>query len=320
MGKSKKVLDLKKVDASAEEGESELGIGQKGRTMLVLKASRTDLVRQDLGYTPEEIDSLFRDSIYPYQQKLSRAAYETRKRLLQIELLKVQRWAKKTGKRIMVVCEGRDAAGKGGTIKRFMEHLNPRGARIVALEKPTEEERGQWYFQRYVAQFPTSGEIVFFDRSWYNRAGVERVMGFCTGKEYKEFLRQAPEVERMLVRSGTILFKYWFSVTREAQRARMTSRESDPLKGWKLSDIDRLSRDKWDDYTKAKLNMFFHTDTADAPWTVVKSDDKKRARLNCMNDFLCRLDYPQKDHTVVIQPDPLIIGSASQVIDKNEHA
>lgn len=320
MGKSKKVLDLKKVDASAEEGESELGIGQKGRTMLVLKASRTDLVRQDLGYTPEEIDSLFRDSIYPYQQKLSRAAYETRKRLLQIELLKVQRWAKKTGKRIMVVCEGRDAAGKGGTIKRFMEHLNPRGARIVALEKPTEEERGQWYFQRYVGQFPTSGEIVFFDRSWYNRAGVERVMGFCTGKEYKEFLRQAPEVERMLVRSGTILFKYWFSVTREAQRARMTSRESDPLKGWKLSDIDRLSRDKWDDYTKAKLNMFFHTDTADAPWTVVKSDDKKRARLNCMNDFLCRLDYPQKDHTVVIQPDPLIIGSASQVIDKNEHA
>jgi len=219
-----------------------------------------------------------------------------------------------------VVCEGRDAAGKGGTIKRFMEHLNPRGARIVALEKPTEEERGQWYFQRYVGQFPTSGEIVFFDRSWYNRAGVERVMGFCTGKEYKEFLRQAPEVERMLVRSGTILFKYWFSVTREAQRARMTSRESDPLKGWKLSDIDRLSRDKWDDYTKAKLNMFFHTDTADAPWTVVKSDDKKRARLNCMNDFLCRLDYPQKDHTVVIQPDPLIIGSASQVIDKNEHA
>ena len=320
MGKSKKVLDLKKVDASAEEGESELGIGQKGRTMLVLKASRTDLVRQDLGYTPEEIDSLFRDSIYPYQQKLSRAAYETRKRLLQIELLKVQRWAKKTGKRIMVVCEGRDAAGKGGTIKRFMEHLNPRGARIVALEKPTEEGRGQWYFQRYVGQFPTSGEIVFFDRSWYNRAGVERVMGFCTGKEYKEFLRQAPEVERMLVRSGTILFKYWFSVTREAQRARMTSRESDPLKGWKLSDIDRLSRDKWDDYTKAKLNMFFHTDTADAPWTVVKSDDKKRARLNCMNDFLCRLDYPQKDHTVVIQPDPLIIGSASQVIDKNEHA
>lgn len=319
MGKTKKVLDLKKVDASAEEGESALGIGQKGISMLVPKASRTDLVREDLGYTTDEIDTLFRDSIYPYQQKLSRSAYETRKRLLQIELLKVQRWAKKTGKRIMVVCEGRDAAGKGGTIKRFMEHLNPRGARIVALEKPTEEERGQWYFQRYVAQFPTSGEIVFFDRSWYNRAGVERVMGFCTGKEYKEFLRQAPEVERMLVRSGTILFKYWFSVTRDAQRARMNSRESDPLKGWKLSDIDRLSRDKWDDYTKAKLNMFFHTDTADAPWTVVKSDDKKRARLNCMNDFLYRLDYPQKDHTVVIKPDPLIIGSASQVIDKNDH-
>jgi len=319
MGKTKKVLDLKKVDASAEEGESELGIGQKGMSMLVPSAARTDLVREDLGYSPEEIDTLFRDSIYPYRQKLSRGAYETRKRLLQIELLKVQRWAKKSGKRIMVVCEGRDAAGKGGTIKRFMEHLNPRGARIVALEKPTEEERGQWYFQRYVAQFPTAGEIVFFDRSWYNRAGVERVMNFCTGKEYKEFLRQAPEVERMLVRSGTTLFKYWFSVTRGAQKARMDSRESDPLKGWKLSDIDRLSRDKWDDYTKAKLNMFFHTDTADAPWSVVKSDDKKRARLNCMNHFLYHLDYPQKDHTVVIEPDPLIIGDASQVIDKNEH-
>jgi len=233
--------------------------------------------------------------------------------------LKVQRWAKKSGNRMMVVCEGRDAAGKGGTIKRFMEHLNPRGARVVALEKPTEEERGQWYFQRYVKQFPTTGEIVFFDRSWYNRAGVERVMNFCTGKEYKEFLRQAPEVERMLVRSGTILFKYWFSVTRNAQKARMKARESDPLKGWKLSDIDRASRDKWDDYTKAKLNMFFHTDTADAPWTVVKSDDKKRARLNCMNHFLYHLDYPQKDHTVVIEPDPLIIGSASQVVDKSEH-
>ncbi len=319
MDTSKKVLDLKKVDASAEEGVSELGVGQKGVSLLNSDASRTDLVREDLGYSQEEIDTLFRDSIYPYPQKLNREAYEARKRELQIELLKVQRWAKKTGKRIILVFEGRDAAGKGGTIKRFMEHLNPRGARVVALEKPTDEERGQWYFQRYVVQFPTSGEIVFFDRSWYNRAGVERVMNFCTGKEYKEFLRQAPEVERMLVRSGIILFKYWFSVTRGAQKARMDSRDSDPLKGWKLSDIDRLSRDKWDDYTKAKLNMFFHTDTADAPWTVVKSDDKKRARLNCMNHFLYHLDYPQKDHTVVIEPDPLIIGSASQVIDKNDH-
>ena len=315
-----KVVDLTKVDASAEEGESALGIGPKGSSMLHSNAKRTDHVRDDLGYTEEQIDLLFRDSIYPYPSKLSRSAYDTRKRLLQIELLKVQRWAKETGQRIMVVCEGRDAAGKGGTIKRFMEHLNPRGARIVALEKPTDEERGQWYFQRYVKQFPTKGEMVFFDRSWYNRAGVERVMGFCTGKEYKEFLRQAPEVERMIVRSGTILFKYWFSVTRKAQKSRMDSRESDPLKGWKLSDIDRASRDKWDDYTKAKLNMFFHTDTSDAPWVVVKSDDKKRARLNCINHFLYHLDYPQKDETVVIAPDPLIIGSASQVIDKTEYS
>lgn len=315
---SKKVLDLRKVDASAEEGTSTLGNKRKGESLLDPEAPRTDHVREDLGYSDAEINVLFRDSIYPYTQKLSRSAYDTRKRLLQIELLKVQRWAKSSGTRIMVVCEGRDAAGKGGTIKRFMEHLNPRGARVVALEKPTDEERGQWYFQRYIRQFPTAGEMVFFDRSWYNRAGVERVMNFCTGKEYKEFLRQAPEVERMLVRSGIVLFKYWFSVTRGAQKARMISRESDPLKGWKLSDIDRQSRDKWDDYTKAKLNMFLHTDTEEAPWSVVKSDDKKRARLNCMNHFLYHLDYPQKDHTVVIEPDPLIIGEAGQVIDKNE--
>lgn len=314
----KKVVDLKKVDASAEEGTSMLGNAMKGESHLDPEAPRTDLVREDLGYSDAEIDLLFRDSIYPYRQKLSRSAYETRKRLLQIELLKVQRWTKSTGARIMVVCEGRDAAGKGGTIKRFMEHLNPRGARVVALEKPTDEERGQWYFQRYIRQFPTAGEMVFFDRSWYNRAGVERVMNFCNGREYKEFLRQAPGVERMLVRSGTVLFKYWFSVTRGAQKARMVSRESDPLKGWKLSDIDRLSRDKWDDYTKAKVNMFLHTDTPAAPWSVVKSDDKKRARLNCMNHFLYHLDYPQKDHSVVIEPDPLIIGSASQVIDRSE--
>ena len=313
-----KVLDLKKVDASSEEGMSDAVFGEKGSSFLDSKSSKTDEVRQDLGFSKEQIDTLFRDSIYPYHQKLSREAYDKRKRLLQIELLKVQRWSKENGQRIMVVCEGRDAAGKGGTIKRFMEHLNPRGARIVALEKPTDEERGQWYFQRYVKQFPTRGEIVFFDRSWYNRAGVERVMNFCTSKEYKEFLRQAPEVERMLVRSGTILFKYWFSVTREAQKARMLSRDNDPLKAWKLSEIDRTSRDKWDDYTKAKVNMFFHTDTPEAPWTIVKSDDKKRARLNCMNHFLYHLDYPNKDKTIVIEPDPLIIGHPAQVMDKLE--
>jgi len=318
MSEKKKVLALKNVETPVD-GESVMGLGPKGGSKLDKQASRTSEFRKDLGYSELEVNGLFREGIYPYREKLSRSAYDSRKRLLQIELLKVQRWSKETGQRIMIVCEGRDAAGKGGTIKRFMEHLNPRGARIVALDKPSEEERGQWYFQRYVRQFPTNGEIVFFDRSWYNRAGVERVMKFCTGKEYKEFLRQAPEMERMLVRSGIILFKYWFSVTRDAQKARMLSRDSDPLKGWKLSAIDRLSRDKWEEYTQAKLNMFFHTDTADSPWTIIKSDDKKRARLNCMNHFLYNLEYPGKDLDVVIEPDPLVVGSPSQVIDKDEH-
>lgn len=316
--RKKKVLSLKNVETE-QEGLSAFGLGERGSSYLELDAKRTDLIREDLGFSEEEIEALFFEGIYPYRQKVSRAAYDARKRLLQIELLKVQRWAKETGQRIIVVCEGRDAAGKGGTIRRFMEHLNPRSARVVALEKPTEEERGQWYFQRYVRQFPTAGEMVFFDRSWYNRAGVERVMKFCTGKEYKEFLRQAPELERMLVRSGTLLFKYWFSVTRQAQTARILSRDTDPLKGWKLSEIDRLSRDKWDDYTRAKLNMFFHTDTADAPWTIIKSDDKKRARTNCMDHFLHNLNYPGKDLDVVTIPDPLIVGCPSQVVDQDVH-
>ena len=238
---------------------------------------------------------------------------------MQVELLKVQNWVKQTGQRIIVICEGRDAAGKGGTIKRFMEHLNPRAARIVALEKPTDHERGQWYFQRYIKHLPTAGEMVFFDRSWYNRAGVERVMGFCNSLEYLEFMRQVPDLERMLTRSGIRLFKYWFSVTREEQERRFTSRLQDPLKQWKLSPIDQQSRDKWAEYTDAKEAMFFYTDTADAPWTIIKSDDKKRARLNCMQHFLSQLDYPRKDTGVVRGPDPLIVGASSQVIEKDRH-
>jgi polyphosphate kinase 2 len=238
----------------------------------------------------------------------------------QIELLKVQNWVKETGQRLVILFEGRDAAGKGGTIKRFMEHLNPRGARVVALEKPTEAERGQWYFQRYVQHLPTAGEIVFFDRSWYNRAGVERVMGFCTPNEYLEFLRQAPEFERMLTNSGIHLLKYWFSVSREEQLRRFISRRDDPLKHWKLSPIDIESLDKWDDYTMAKKTMFFHTDTADAPWTVIKSDDKKRARLNCIRHFLWRLPYPDKNLQVVYEPDSLLTGPASHVLgEQAEH-
>jgi polyphosphate kinase len=247
---------------------------------------------------------------YPYKKRMARAKYEIRKQELQIELLKVQNWVKDTGQRVLCIFEGRDAAGKGGTIKRFTEHLNPRGSRVVALEKPTEEERGQWYFQRYTEQLPTRGEIVFFDRSWYNRAGVERVMGFCSPAEYMEFMRQVPEFERMLVRSGIHIYKFWFSVSREEQRRRFLSRQNDPLKHWKLSPIDLESLDLWDDYSEAKEAMFFNTHTADCPWTVVRSDDKKRARLNCMRHFLSGLDYPESDMEVNLQPDPGIVGFA----------
>ena len=251
---------------------------------------------------------------YPYRVRLRRNEYESEKKKLQIELLKVQNWVKDSGQRIVMLFEGRDAAGKGGTIKRFTEHLNPRGARVVALEKPSEQERGQWYFQRYISHLPSYGEIVLFDRSWYNRAGVERVMGFCSPAEYLEFLREAPEFERMLVRSGIRLYKFWFSVSREEQLRRFNSRRNDPLKHWKLSPIDVQSLDKWDDYTEAKEGMFFHTDTADSPWIVIKSDDKKRARLNCIRHVLSTLPYPGKDPKVAHPSDRLIVGSAARVL------
>lgn len=256
----------------------------------------------------------FEASQYPYPEKMQRPEYEREKALLQAELLKVQIWAQEAGQKFVLLFEGRDAAGKGGTIKRFMEHLNPRYARVVALSKPSEVERGQWFFQRYIRHLPTAGEMVFYDRSWYNRAGVERVMGFCTPTEYLEFMRQAPEFERMLVRSGIRLYKYWFSVSREEQLVRFKARETDPLKRWKLSPIDVASLDKWDEYAEAKEAMFFYTDTADAPWTIVKSDDKRRARLNSMRDFLSQLDYPDKDPDVACAPDPLIVGHAGDLL------
>ena len=270
-------------------------------------------------HDPEKIKDLFRNGTYPYKTRIRKAVYERHKQELQVELLKVQSWVKETGQRIVVIFEGRDAAGKGGTIKRFMEHLNPRAARVVALEKPTEHELGQWYFQRYIQHLPTAGEMVFFDRSWYNRAGVERVMGFCDSMQYLEFMRQVPDLERMLVRSGIRVFKYWFSVTHEEQDRRFKARSGDPLKQWKLSPIDKESQDKWQEYTEAKEAMFFYTDTADAPWTIIKSDDKKRARLNCMQHFLSELDYPRKDRHVLHGPDPLIVGPSSQVIEKDRH-
>ncbi len=255
---------------------------------------------------------------YPYDERLTRDVYDREKRLLQIELLKLQNWIKDTGERVVILFEGRDAAGKGGTIKRFMEHLNPRGAQVIALEKPSERERTQWYFQRYVAHLPAAGEIVLFDRSWYNRAGVERVMGFVGAQEYLEFMRQAPELERMLVRSGIRLIKLWFSVTRAEQRTRFVIRQVDPVRQWKLSPMDLASLDKWDDYTDAKEAMFFYTDTADAPWTVVKSNDKKRARLQAMRHVLNRFPYEGKDEEVVGTPDPLIVGPAATLLEQGE--
>jgi polyphosphate kinase 2 len=252
---------------------------------------------------------------YPYDFRMPRPQYEEEKRLLQIELLKLQNWTKDTGARHVLVFEGRDAAGKGGTIKRFMERLNPRGARVVALEKPTERERTQWYFQRYVPHLPAAGEIVMFDRSWYNRAGVERVMRFCTPEQHKEFVRQAPRFEEMLVRDGICLTKFWFSVSPSEQRTRFTIRQVDPVRQWKLSPMDLASLDKCDDYTAAKEDMFALTDTEIAPWTVVKSNDKKRARVNAMRHILGTFDYDGKDHEVVGQADPLIVGRAQPDTD-----
>jgi len=269
--------------------------------------------------TKKSFKDYYAAGIYPYPSKMKRDEYEHLKTELQVELLKVQGWVRETGQRVIMLFEGRDAAGKGGTIKRFMEHLNPRHARVVALERPTEREMGQWFFQRYIEHLPTKGEMLLFDRSWYNRAGVERVMGFCSSQQYLEFMRQCPQLERMLVNEGIILFKYWFSVSREEQFRRFQARRVDPLKQWKLSPVDLASLDKWDDYTAAKEAMFFYTDTNDAPWTVIKSDDKKRARINCMRHFLSQLDYPNKNTEVAVPADPLIVGNAANVFEKGEH-
>lgn len=270
--------------------------------------------KSSLGINPDqELSPDWREGGYPYKNLLSRRSYEKQKYRLQVELLKLQAWVKQTGQRVVILFEGRDAAGKGGTIKRFMEHLNPRGARVVALEKPTEIERGQWYFQRYIQHLPSKGEIVLFDRSWYNRAGVERVMGFCSDAEYDEFLRQTPEFERQLVRSGVYVIKFWFSVSRKEQRRRFKERQAHPLKQWKLSPIDMASLDKWDDYTRAKEAMFLHTDTSDSPWTVIRSDCKKRARLNAMRFVLHRLPYDQRDIVAIGPADPLIVGRPALV-------
>ena len=252
----------------------------------------------------------WQDGGYPYDELMDRTQYEREKYLLQVELLKFQYWSQDTGAKHVLVFEGRDAAGKGSTIKRFNEHLNPRAARVVALSAPSNTERGQWYFQRYVEHLPTSGEMVLFDRSWYNRAGVERVMGFCTDEEYETFMVQAPQFERMLVDSGISLTKFWFSVTQDEQRTRFALRQLDPVRRWKLSPMDLESLDRWDAYTEAKEQMLLRTDKKYAPWTTVKSNDKKRARINAMRSFLYQFDYEGRDDSVVYAPDPLIVRRA----------
>ncbi|HBP31470.1 MAG TPA: polyphosphate kinase 2 [Advenella kashmirensis] len=318
--------DLVGTDKAARNQRAHLlleGMAADDRREL-LKLLREEKLRADNLRHPEtdpdyKLQDNWQDGGYPYKYLMSRRNYEFQKYDLQVELLKLQSWIKETGQRVVIVFEGRDAAGKGGTIKRFMEHLNPRTARVVALQKPTERELGQWYFQRYVEHLPTSGEIVMFDRSWYNRAGVERVMGFCTDAQYMEFMRQAPEFERNLVRSGISVIKFWFSVSQDEQKRRFKERRHHPLKQWKLSPIDMASLDKWDDYTRAKEAMFFHTDTSDAPWIVVKSNCKKRARLNAMRYVLQQFNYTNKDSAHIGKIDPLIVGRSNVVYEQGEH-
>jgi polyphosphate kinase 2 len=291
----------------------------------ILKAlTQREKIRENSEANQTDLDNVlnpnWKNGAYPYTNRMSTKRYEKEKYLLQVELLKLQSWVKETGQRVVILFEGRDAAGKGGTIRRFMEHLNPRGARVVALEKPTPQEQGQWYFQRYIAHLPTTGEITLFDRSWYNRAGVEHVMGFCTDEQYIEFMHECPEFERFLTRSGIYLIKFWFSVSRKEQRRRFKERSIDPLKQWKLSPVDLASLDKWDDYTRAKETMFLNTDTVAAPWTVIKSDDKKRARLNAMRYVLHLLPYKNKDIAAIGEIDPLILGRANTIFEKGEHS
>ncbi|MDA0677169.1 MAG: polyphosphate kinase 2 [Chloroflexi bacterium] len=263
----------------------------------------------------EDRKRMFRLAQYPYAARMRLEDYYDEKFPLQIEMVKMQNWVKETGQKVIILFEGRDAAGKGGTIRRFMEHLNPRGARVVALEVPSDVERHQWYFQRYVAHFPSAGEIVLFDRSWYNRAGVEKVMGFCTEQQYWQFLQDVPVLERIWVRNDIRLIKLYFSVNPLEQQRRFSQREVDPLKQWKLSPVDVAARAKWDEYTTAKEIMFERTHTDVAPWIMIKSDDKMRGRINAMRYVLNVLPYTGKDESVVRSPDPLIVASADEVFD-----
>lgn len=250
-------------------------------------------------------------SAYPYLHGYNTDLYKKQLYKLQIELLKLQKWVKENNKKVLILFEGRDAAGKGGTILRFTEYLNPRGARVAALPKPTPEQQGQWYFQRYTANLPSPGEMVFFDRSWYNRAVVEPVMGFCTETQTKQFLQEVPYFEKSIINSDTILIKFWLAVSRKEQKRRFKQRRTDPLKRWKLSPVDLASLDKWDEYSEAIHNMFEASDNYYAPWIVVRTDDKMRARLNAIRYVLLSIDYDEKDLDAIGQIDPLIVYPAS---------
>jgi polyphosphate kinase 2 len=266
----------------------------------------------------EESDDYFRGPRYPYAERLDVRSYIEQKRLLQIELVKLQNWVKEQGQKLLVLFEGRDAAGKGSTIRCFMEHLNPRGAAVVALSKPSEVERSQWYFQRYVQHLPSAGEMVLFDRSWYNRAGVERVMGFCSEDEYWEFVRQAPLFEQMLVDTGVLLFKFYLSVSREERALRMQERATNPLKQWKLSPIDVEAQARWDAYTDAKEETFRLTHSDRARWTIIKSDDKLRARLEAMRYVLLSVDYGGKSLDALGTIDSLLVADAGRIYPASE--
>ena len=312
----KEVLTEQKIEAYSKALKSALKEEPPEEQVRILKLMIKDAKTRihaagDNEKNEDELVENWEKAEFPYKHRMSNKRYEKEKLPLQVELLKLQKWVKETGKKLVIIFEGRDAAGKGGTIRTFMEHLNPRGARVVALAKPTEAEKGQWFFQRYVAHLPTRGEMVLFDRSWYNRAGVDRVMGFCTDEEYIEFLRQCPQFEENLIRSDTILIKFWLSVTQDEQRRRFKSRKIDPLKRWKLSPIDIASLSKWDDYSKAEEVMFFSTNTASCPWIVIKSNDKKRARLNAMRYVLSIIDYAEKDNEAIGAVDPLILSRAN---------
>ncbi len=281
------LLDEEALDVDTDEEPDEVEIKPRGTD--AERAKLKQFKKNDKGSKKKDVD----DRVGPLS-KLKTPDYLQLIMPLHVELLKLQNWVKEEGVRVLALFEGRDAAGKGGTIKRFIEHMNPRGCRVVALNKPSDRERTEWYFQRYVTHLPSAGETVLFDRSWYNRAMVERVMEFCDAHEVKEFLRSVPEFERMLIRSGIVMFKFYFSVSKKEQLRRFTKRDGDPLKQWKLSPVDRESQGKWEAYTKAKEDMFFYTSTADSPWRIIKSDDKKRARINAIRYYLSHFDYPDK--------------------------